>query len=117
MQSAQLALDLARRCVVEGRQQKVVVFMHDMERPLEQRIADELFFKEPRMFFLGSMEGELGERLSAWEYSKNVRQSIPQWAQAGAGLVVSRQALVKGGRMRSWALVSSLSYVVKQQSC
>ncbi len=80
MQAAQLALDLARRCVSEGKLQKVVVFMHDMERPLEQRIADELYHSEPRMFFLGNMDGAHG-KLSAWEYSKNVRsrafQGVP----------------------------------------
>ncbi|GAB4821706.1 hypothetical protein N2152v2_008752 [Parachlorella kessleri] len=73
MQSAQLALEKAQRCVSEGRRQKVTVFMHDMERPLEQRIANELYNKERQMYFLGTMDGP-GGQLSAWEYSKNVRQ-------------------------------------------
>jgi hypothetical protein len=75
MQSAQLALDFARRCVAEGRRQKVVVFMHDLERVTERRIAEELYQKEPHMFFLGTMDGAHGN-LSAWEYSKNIRPRI-----------------------------------------
>jgi hypothetical protein len=72
MQSSQLALNIARRCVAEGRRQRVAVFLHDMNRPLERRIAAELFAKEPGMYYLGQMKGPLGD-LQAWELSKNVR--------------------------------------------
>ncbi|GAB4821671.1 hypothetical protein N2152v2_008717 [Parachlorella kessleri] len=75
MQSAQLALNLAQRCLEQGKLQRVVIFLHDMNRPLEQRIGREVFGADPNLYYLGLMRGPLGN-LAAWEYSKDVREAI-----------------------------------------
>ena len=75
MQSAQLALTIAHRCVHQGKLQRVAIFLHDMNRPLEQRIGREVFGADRNMYYLGLMRGHWGS-LAAWEYSKDVREAV-----------------------------------------
>ena len=75
MQSAQLALSIAQRSVQQCELQRVVIFLHDTNRPLEQRIGREVFGEDPNMYYLGLMRGPLGN-LAAWEYSKDVREAV-----------------------------------------
>lgn len=72
MQSMQLALDNAARCVASGQRRKTTIFFHDVARPLEKRIIQEQLMANPRIWFLGNMKGSKGD-LAGFEYSHNVR--------------------------------------------
>ena len=61
MQSAHLALEIARRCVASGRLAKAALFLHDVNRELEQRIIKEQFLADPLVYALGTMKGEAGD--------------------------------------------------------
>lgn len=61
MQSSQLALDLAARCVASGALRQAVIFLHDANRPLEQRIIQQQLLASPLVRALGVLE-ELHQR-------------------------------------------------------
>lgn len=51
---------------------QVTIFVHDINRPLEQRIAAEQLTSDEHIYFLGTIKGRMGD-LSAFEYSNNIR--------------------------------------------
>ncbi|KAL0488706.1 hypothetical protein AKO1_015858 [Acrasis kona] len=60
MESTYWSVDMAERCIVSGKLDTVHVFLHDVNRPLEKRIMNELLLKKGGAY-LGIISGNLGD--------------------------------------------------------
>ncbi|KAL4423795.1 hypothetical protein ABPG75_001096 [Micractinium tetrahymenae] len=60
MESAYYAVHTARRCTAAGRAHHVLVFLHDVNRPVESQIVQRIF-SGPGIRPLGVIKGQLGD--------------------------------------------------------
>jgi hypothetical protein len=63
MEAAYWSVDMARRCIKKGARDAVFIFVHDAQRPGEQRIIEQ-YLEAPGIERLSQVRGQYGELAS-----------------------------------------------------
>ena len=72
MEASYYSILNAEGCVLSGRRQRVSIFLHDIERPMEQRIIAEIFKNNTNIQELGTIYGPAGG-LAGFVYKKSIK--------------------------------------------
>ena len=67
MESAYYALKTAERCLLQNKKEAVYIFLHDVQRKLENDIANRYFSSLTTLFIIPGPEGDL----QGWKAIKN----------------------------------------------